>query len=221
MEVLGVLLPIAVGVAFSSVPIMAMIVLLLSPRGWGVGFAYLLGYAAGLAGVTIAFSLLIRAIPRGSDPFERVAAWPEILLGVLCLGFAVWSFRRGRGVDVEQRRAPAWLTRLSGFGVIPAAAAGVVLNLRPKALVLATAAGLALNSSYLDPVSWAIDVGVYLAIGLSTVATPLVVVWRHPDRAGAVLERSRGWIERNSYIVTSVVIIMVGVVLVGDGLTRL
>jgi hypothetical protein len=36
-----------------------------------------------------------------------------------------------------------------------------------------------------------------------------------------VLERAHEWLARNSYIVTSVVVIMVGVVLIGDGLTRL
>jgi hypothetical protein len=87
--------------------------------------------------------------------------------------------------------------------------------------VLATAAALALNAGELTPLTWAIDTAVYLAVGLSTAAAPLIVVWRSGERARPVLERVREWLARHSYIVTSVVVLMVGVVLIGDGISRL
>lgn len=225
MEVLGVLLPLSLGVAFSSVPIMAMIVILLSPRGRASGIAYLLGYAIGLALVTVGFTAGLRAIPDGDAPVS--ALWigiGEIVIGIVSVVFAIWGFRRAR---LRMRRTenppamPAWLRRVGSLGPAPAFAVGLVLNLRPKALVLATAAALALNAGELEPLSWAIDTGIYLVLGLSTVAAPVIVVWRSGERARAVLERAREWLERNSYIVTSIVIVMVGVVLIGDGLTRL
>jgi hypothetical protein len=46
-------------------------------------------------------------------------------------------------------------------------------------------------------------------------------VWRSGERARPVLERVREWLARHSYIVTSVVVLMVGVVLIGDGISRL
>ena len=95
------------------------------------------------------------------------------------------------------------------------------LHLPCLAALLATAAALALNSGELTPIAWIIDTAIYLAIGLSTVAAPVIVVLRSGERARAVLERARDWLERNSYIVTSIVVFMVGVVLIGDGLTRL
>ena len=225
MDVLGVLLPLAIGVAFSTVPIMAMIVLLLSPRGHVSGIGYLLGYAIGLAGVTVGFTAGLRAIPKGDAPFPELwVGIGEILLGILGVVFAVVSFRRERlrrrGSE-EPPEMPGWLARLGKVGPVPAFAVGIVLNLRPKALVLATAAALALNAGELVPLTWAIDTAIYLAIGLSTVAAPVIMVWRSGERARAVLERAREWLARNSYIVTSVVVIMVGVVLIGDGLTRL
>lgn len=225
MDVLGVLLPLAIGVAFSSVPIMAMIVLLLSPRGQASGIGYLLGYAIGLAAVTVGFTAGLRAIPSDNAPLPQF--WigvGEILLGAVGLVFAVVTFRRARAKRLASEappELPGWLQRVGRLGPVPSFAVGIVLNLRPKALVLATAAALALNAGELTPVSWAIDTAVYLAIGLSTVAAPVIVVWRSGERSRAVLERAHRWLARNSYIVTTVVIIMVGVVLIGDGLTRL
>lgn len=225
MVALGVLLPLAIGVAFSSVPIMAMIVLLLSPRGQASAYVYLLGYAIGLAGVTLLFTIGLGAIPDDDGQIPELwTAVGEIVLGAGAVWFAIWSFRRGRRAmraSDGPAELPAWLNRVGRFGPVPAFFVGIVLNLRPKALALATAAALALNSGGLTPVAWIVDLSVYLVIGLSTVAAPVFVVWRTGERSRAVLERVHGWLARNSYIVTSVVVIMVGVVLIGDGLTRL
>ncbi|PZQ89832.1 MAG: hypothetical protein DI534_08650 [Leifsonia xyli] len=225
MGALGVLLPLAIGVAFSSVPILAMIVLLLSPRGQASGVAYLIGYAAGLAGVTVGFTAGLRAIPRDDAPLPDLwVGLGEIVVGVVGVVFAIVSFRQ---VRVRRRASdappelPGWLRRVGALGPGSSFALGIVLNLRPKALVIATAAALAFNAQGLAPLAWAIDTAVYLAIGLSTVAAPVIIVWRSGEMARPMLERAHEWLARHSYIVTSVVVLMVGVVLIGDGLSRL
>ncbi|QEO10672.1 GAP family protein [Protaetiibacter larvae] len=222
MEAFGILLPLGVGVAFSSVPIMAVLVILLSERGRTSGLAYLIGYAIGLAGVTVAFTAGIRAIPERVDVPQPATGIAEIVLGVGCMVFAIWSFviARRRGPEAEPRM-PAWLRRLGTLGPIPAFGVGVILNLRPKALVLLAAAALAINSGAVTPVTWTIETAVFLALGISTIAVPVILVRRDGPRARAALERARDWIERNSYIVSSVVVVMVGVVLVGSGLSGL
>jgi hypothetical protein len=225
MDVLGVLLPISIAVALSSVPIMAMVVLLLAPRGQASAVAYLIGYATGLAVVTVGFTAGLRAIPRGDAPLPQLwVGVGEIALGVAATGLAVWSFRRERRRRRDEEVIPAlpgWLQRVGRAGRGTALLVGLAFNVRPKALVLATAAALALNAGELTPLTWAIDTAVYLAVGLSTAAAPLIVVWRSGERARPVLERAREWLARHSYIVTSVVGLMVGVVLIGDGISRL
>ncbi len=226
MDVLGVLLPLALGVALSTVPITVMLALLLSPRGRTVGLAYLVGYAIGLAVVTVGFTAGLRALPTGGTPLpDLVIGAGEILIGLVGVWFAVWVFRRGRrrrpmsdGVDPE---VPGWLSRVGRMKPATAFLVGLALNLRAKALVLATAAALAFNAGELTPLAWAIDTAVYLAIGLSTVATPVIIVWRSGERARPTLQRAQHWVSRHSYVVTAVVVVMVAVVLIGDGLSRL
>jgi hypothetical protein len=225
MHVLGVLLPISIAVALSSVPIMAMVVLLLAPRGQAPAIAYLIGYATGLAVVTVSFTAGLRVIPRGDAPLPQVwVGVGEIGLGVVAIVLSVWSFRRERGRRRDEGAVPAlpgWLQRLGRAGRGTALLVGLALNVRPKALVLATAAALAMNADELTPLTWAIDTAIYLAVGLSTAAAPVIIVWRSGERARPVLERGREWLARNSYVVTSVVVLMVGAVLIGDGLSRL
>ncbi|QNO36931.1 GAP family protein [Protaetiibacter sp. SSC-01] len=225
MDVLGVLLPLALGVALSTVPITVVLALLLSPRGQAVGVAYLVGYALGLALVTVGFTAGLRAIPRGDAQLpDVVVGTGEILIGLVGVWFAVWVFRRGRrrttGDDIDPE-VPGWLRRVGRMKASTAFLVGLGLNVRPKALVLATAAALAFNAGELTPLVWAVGTAVYLAIGLSTVAAPVIVVWRSGERARPTLRRAHAWVSRNSYVVTAVVVIMVAVVLIGDGLSRL
>lgn len=50
--VLGDLLPLAIGVAVSPIPIIATILMLLAPRAGGTGAGFLLGWVVGVAAVT-------------------------------------------------------------------------------------------------------------------------------------------------------------------------
>ncbi len=61
--IIGHILPIAIGVALSSVPIVVMVLILLSPRGRSSGLAYLIGATLGLAGLTALFSAIASLLP--------------------------------------------------------------------------------------------------------------------------------------------------------------
>lgn len=58
--VLGELLPLAVGVAVSPVPIIAVILMLLAPRAGGTGQGFLLGWVAGIVAAVVVFLLIDR-----------------------------------------------------------------------------------------------------------------------------------------------------------------
>ena len=226
MEALGVLLPLSLGVALSSVPIMAVVVILLSPRGRASGVGFLIGYFIGLVLVTMVFTIGLAYLPRiQGHPRQPIVGTLEILLGAVMIGYAVYGVRRTRRLAKNPSElppeVPIWLRRMAKLGPFQAFAVGIILNLRPKALVLAIAAGLAISASGAKLTEALVVTGVYVVIGCSTVAVPVVVVFAAPERAGTILKRMRTWIERNSHLVSSVVILMVGVVLIGDALSRL
>ena len=58
-------------------------------------------------------------------------------------------------------------------------------------------------------------------IGSSTIAIPVLMAWRSPEKMQSRLLRARNWLTRNSRWVSFIVTLMVGVVLVGDALTQL
>ena len=85
-QVISSILPEAVGVAISPVPIIAVVLLLATPRGKGNGLALLLGWLVGLAAVgTIVLLLADPAEAAGDDGPADWVGWFILILGVLAV----------------------------------------------------------------------------------------------------------------------------------------
>ena len=62
---------------------------------------------------------------------------------------------------------------------------------------------------------------IYLVLGTSTVVAPIIVTLANPTRMQPHLEAAQAWLLANASAVASVVMILIGVIIVGSGLTRL
>lgn len=248
--IIGHLLPLAVGVALSSVPIIVMVLILLSPRGRWSGLAYLVGAVLGLAGVTTAFtaaaSLLPPPVPEQPSP---LFATIELVLGFALLALAAVRLVRrrrrlrhgrtpgetgtgaGSALDTAGESAtttgidtapptPAWMLRLTSAGPVASLGVGVLLMLRPKNLLLTLAAGVAIAAGGEPPQLAAVAIGVFVLLGASTLIVPILFAVFDPARTAGPLERTRVWIARNTATVTTVVLLVLGTVIIGSGLAR-
>jgi threonine/homoserine/homoserine lactone efflux protein len=215
-----VLLPIGLAVALSSVPITAMLVFLGSTRARQSGPAFLIGYGLGLMVVTILFAVGVAALPPGRrGPQDTVVGTVEIILGAGLVAYGIWLIAHRR----QRERPPGSgrLKRLESLGPIPAAGVGLVLNIRPKSLVLAVAAGIALGASGFGTTGLVISFLVYIGLGLSTVIVPVIVYFRSSGKAAEEIARARRWITKNGHVVTVTVVLMLGAVLIGAGIATL
>jgi hypothetical protein len=219
-DALGHLLPIAVAAAVSSVPIMTTILILLSPNRTRSALPFLIGWVLGIVLFVVAFSLFARAIPSSSSRHPQVGfGIGLIIIGSAMIAFAVISWRRRRAT--RRTTTPKWLKTVGSFGALPAFGFGFALNVRPKALLLGAAAGLSLRADTLTPAEVVIAIAIYTVISASTVAAPIVASLIAPAATERRLVAARRWIARNSMIVTTLIMLMVGVVIIGNGLTRL
>ena len=218
LSAVGTLIPIAVAVAISTIPILTAVALLLSREQRRPSVAYLLGWVIGLFGVAALFSLGLSAAPDSissrSTPTFGVA---ETVIGILLLALgAVLILRR-----TKPKASSPWMERLAGIGPLPAFGVGVLLNLRVKALLLAAAAGLAISAARPTLAEGLIALGIYTAIGCATVAIPVLLTLAKPAMMEPRLRQTRDWIQPNQHIVTAIVVIMVGAVITGTGLANL
>ena len=140
-EAIGQILPLAVGVAISPVPIIAVILMLVTPRARVNGPAFVLGWIVGLALVGVV--VLALASPADASDGGKPATWVDVLklvLGVLLVLVALRQWR-GRPHDAEQGATPKWMGAIEGFTPPKSVGAGAVLSAaNPKNLLLAVAA---------------------------------------------------------------------------------
>ncbi|WP_104092465.1 GAP family protein [Arthrobacter sp. GMC3] len=220
LQALGHLLPIAVASAVSSVPIMATILILLSTNKRRSSLPYLIGWVLGIASVVISFTLLASVISEPSSGGKQTGnGIAQIAIGLALVTFAIIVWRRSRGKPEGEE--PKWLATVGSLGPWSSFGLGVVLNLRPKAILLSAAAALSLNGSALTVGEATIVIAIYTAMSATTVGVPVIATLMRPEKTEAWLVSTRAWIARNNRTVTILILLMIGVVIVGNGLTRL
>jgi hypothetical protein len=220
LEAIGTVLPLGLAVALSSVPIMATTFILLSDNRDRTTILFVAGWVIGIFLVamlfTAGFSVLPRRATAGRDP---LLGWIEIVLGVSLMVLAWFVWRRTSGA--RPQTTPKWLTAVGRLGPIPAFGLALGMNIRPKAILISATVGLAITTTDADTGDALVGLAVYTAVGASSVLTPVIFTYASPDRAERMLLRTRSWLAANSAVVTVIVVAMTGVVVFGNGLSRL
>ena len=217
-SVIGQILPLAVGIAISPVPIIAAILMLLSPRASGNGGGFLLGWIIGVVVVTTIMIALSGSLHTGGGPPPVWASWTKIILGVLLLvrGVGRW---RGRG---EVRDTPKWMKAIDDFTFGKSLGVGMLLSaVNPKNLILAVAAGLAIGTAGLPIGQEVVVVAVFTIIASSTVAIPVIGYLLAGQKMRPTLDRMKVWLQTNNAGMMAVLILILSAVLIGKGIEAL
>ncbi|MGO8950485.1 MAG: GAP family protein [Ktedonobacterales bacterium] len=219
LSAIGAILPHAVGVAVSPVPIIAVILLLFSRRARTVAPAFLLGWMAGLAIVAAIILAIAGGVEHTSKRAEStVGASVQFVLGLLLL-FLAYRQWRGRPKPGEEAKMPTWLgkldtiTPLAGFGLGAALAA-----LNPKNLPLTIGAALAIASAGLSPANSIIVLVVYVVLASITVGGPVLYFLVARSRATPTLSAWKAWLSANNATVMGLLFLVFGAVLLGKGI---
>src|SRR5262245_4127105 len=181
-EAIGDFLPSAVGVAISPLPIVAVVLMLVTPRGRVNGPAFIVGWWVGLAIVGGIVLAAAGAAPDGTDTAPATwVNWLNLLLGVALFRVAVRQWRSRPHGDAEPP-TPKWMGALDAFTPVKAVGAGVVLSaVNPKNLLLTVAGAAAIAAT---GISTGQQVGAYVifvVIASIGVAAPVVIFFAMGD----------------------------------------
>lgn len=212
------MLPAAVGVAISPIPIIAVVLMLVSPRGRLNGPAYLVGQLVGVA--TAGAMVLLLAGSVGSTDGSEPAGWTNWLKLILGLGLLILAVKQWRGrPQGDEPATPRWMDAIDGFTPAKAVGAGFVLSaLNPKNLILTVAAMAAVVSVSLPADEQALALVVFVAIGSLGVAIPVMIFFALGDRSGPLLVRLESWTARNNAVIMAVLSLVIGAKLIGDAI---
>jgi len=219
-DAIGDLLPSALAVALSPIPIIAIVLVLGAPNARRAGPAFAVGWVAGLLAVSVVVVLLVGSgdDPDGDDPGVD---WLKIAIGILFLLMAAkqWTKRPKEGEEPEM---PAWMATIDTATPPRAALLGAALSgANPKNLALTLAAVASIAEAGLDAGDTAIAVALFIALGSVTVAGSVLFYLVDADRAARPLAAVKQFMSDNNAVIMMVVLLLLGAKLLGDGLAVL
>jgi threonine/homoserine/homoserine lactone efflux protein len=219
-EAIGQILPLAVVVAFSPMPIVAVVLMLVSARARVNGPAFVLGWILGV-GVVGGIILAVSGPADASDNGQPATwvDWLKLLLGALLVLFAVSQWR-GRPAGDDEVPTPRWMGAIDAFTPLKALGSGVALSVaNPKNLLVIIGAAAADAETGISGGKQTIVWLVFTAIATVGVAVPVVMYYALGERAAQVLDRLKMWMIRNSSVVMAVLCLIIGVKLIGDAIS--
>ena len=207
MQAIGQILPIALAVALSTLPILLTVMILLGPTRSKAAIPYLIGWVLGIVLVVVAFAFATQFVPASRSPRrpDTTIAILEILVGTALIVLALIGMRRKRADP--QAQLPSWLNSERGLGPWQSFGIAFALNLRPKALLLAFAAGLTIRADAPSSTEALVAIGIYTIIGSSTVVAPIIATLAAPDRMEPRLTSMRTWLIEKDRAMRGIILI--------------
>jgi hypothetical protein len=220
--VIGDILPLAVGVALSPIPIIAVILMLFSKNARSTSLGFLAGWFLGVT--VVATAVVFIADPAQQATGGESSPMPatiRILLGVLLLGAAYrnWKKRPRPGEQVEM---PKWMSSIDSMTAGRALGLGALLSgVNPKNLALILAAGVAIAAAGLTTSQTIISLIVFILLACVSVAAPVIVYLVMGARAEPMLNGWKAWLTQNNATVMMILLLVFGVVTLSKGLGAL
>lgn len=216
---IGQLIPLGVGVALSPLPVIAVILMLNTPRGRVTGLSFFAGWVLALAGLGAV--VLIAADEAGASEAGGPATWVSVvkaLLGVLLI-FVAWQQWNARPRDGAEPELPGWMQKVETFTPGKAAAvAAAFAAVKPKNLLLTIAAAGAIAQTGLGAGKQAIALLVFVAIASLGLGVPVAIRLLMGDRSERILADLRDWMVRENTTIVAVICLLIAAKLIGDAI---
>jgi threonine/homoserine/homoserine lactone efflux protein len=217
--VVGEILPLALVVTISPINVIPVILLLFTKRPLVNASCFLAGFVVGVAAVLVGCVAIAEAVEL--SPGSGHSTWVAVLklaLGAYLLVAAVRKFR-GRPRAGEDGSMPKWMDGIAGFSPGRSLGTGLALgSVNPKNVVVGLAAAATIASTASSRGQQITAITIYVLVAVLGVTAPILVTVFLGDRSPKVLEGWKAWLAQNNATVMSVLFLIFGVVLIGQGI---
>ncbi len=220
--VIGDILPLAIGVALSPIPIIAVILMLFSRNARSTSLGFLLGWFLGVTIVGTAIVFLANPAQQATGgEASPMSAIVHILLGVLLL-VAAWRNWKKRPKPGEQVEMPKWMSSIDSMSAGKALGLGALLaGVNPKNLALIVAAGVVIAAAGLTTSQTITALIIFILLACVSVAAPVIVYLVMGEKAQPMLNSWKAWLTHNNATVMMILLLVFGVVTLSKGLGAL
>lgn len=217
--VIGQSIPLAFGIAISPVPIIAAILMLLSPKARTTSIGFLIGWLCGIILVASVFTMISSFLPEAGPAGPRpILGVIQLVLGAALLFLAVRQWRSRPGPE-DAPRLPKWMQSIDRISFGGALGLGLLLaGANPKNLLLGASAGMTIGAAGLSLGANIATIVVFTVLAACTVLIPVVGYLLASDRLAGPLESLRDWLSRENSVIMAVVLLLLGVSVLGKGI---
>jgi threonine/homoserine/homoserine lactone efflux protein len=221
-DAIGQVLSLGVGVSLSPVPIIAVVLMLGTPRARANGPAFVAGWIAALA--IVGTIVLLAASGANASEDEQPATWVGILKIVLGVLLALVAARqwRGRPRAGDEAKMPKWMQAIDTFTPVRAFAIGAALSgINPKNLLLTVGAAATIAQTGAGSADQAVALAVFVVLGTVGPGAPVAIYFALGRRAEHMLDELKSWMTMHNAAIMAVLCLVIGVKLIGDGISAL
>lgn len=220
LSIIGQVLPEAVGIALSPIPIIGLILMLLSKNARKNSLMFMIGWLGGLAVVAVIVLVLVNAgkVTAGESATQTGVQWGQLLLGIALLFLALRQWR-SRPKPGQEATMPKWMATVDSVQPGRALLLGALLSgVNPKNLLLNVAAAGIIAAAATTTVETAVATIVFILIASITIIGPVLYVQIAGERAEKGLNELKSWLTQHNAAIMTVLLLIIGVKLIGSGL---
>lgn len=214
-------LPIAVALLMASLPLVMVSMALVIKRTSVIGWCFLLGWLTGLAAVLVVLIAIVDvgSLSGGSGPAMGIVG---LVAGLALFGWGIRKWQKAWTTDGAESEVPGWYSMIEEIGAAKAAASGFGLAaLNPKNLLITVSAAAAIAEATADVGAQAVAIVVFVLVGSLAVAAPTIATSIAGERAERTLARLDALITRHNALIVGTVLIVLGFVVITNGLEAL
>ena len=206
-SVYGEILPLAVAIALSPMPVVGLLLILLSKKSRVNSVLYALGWVVGLLVLVIVASYFITNGGHSGTSFLSIG------LGVLLLVFGIreWVSRPKKGQGVKM---PGWMRAVEGMSPFKAFGLGFLfatVNFKNTPLGVAVAGVLSGSGGLSSQLS---GLMFYLLVASFTVVVPVVLYLFLGNRLLGMFGKLKKWLVLHNNVILSILFVLLGIFMI-------
>lgn len=190
------MLPYAIGILVSPVPIITVILTLFSSRARANGLSFLLGWAMGIGlPAIVVLVLAVSSQGEAEAPPSRIASIMRIILGLVLVVIAIRNWLHRRKPDDPDNK-PMLFRLIDAVTPFRAWLTGFLFAdvTNPKNMALTIAGCLAISSSGTSLMSMSLLLALFVLISSMGVAAPVVLYLLGGDSSRQTVESWKHWL---------------------------